>query len=219
MSFIANIWAEILASLVIIAFGFLLKVKFGDSIKRNILTHLSLGNITGVYTYEKAINRIKRELLLASKNPTNKVKFMTFMGKDIITEGGLHKEMKEFFYNGGKAEILIFNPNSDNLWIRAKILNLDAEMLKTAIQNTINYFSEEYNKIYKDSVKIRLINDIPYFRLYFIDDVLFLGFYDKRRSYDNYIYELPKKSKLYSIANKIFSDTWEYKSNEVKYKA
>lgn len=132
------------------------------------------------------------------------------MGKDLTVEQGMLNNIKTFLNNGGSAKFLIMDPQSKYIAKRAKELNKDENILKANIQNTIININEEFKRWYPMNIEVRLYSQLlPSFRMNFIGNVLFLGFYGNVKSYNNIFYEIPWSSPLYNILGKLFDQTWE----------
>lgn len=167
-------------------------------------------------SYESALNRLEEMLadpgIGRSIGP--QLKIMAFMGKDITVEKGLLDDIKKFLGNNGEVVFLIINPRSKYVGIRADLLKRDIKYMNLKIKHTLEVIKNEFKEKYPKSVKLFKYNSLPLFRLMFVKDTLFLGFYCDVNSYDNLFYQIPKGSALYEIMDKLFTLTLNV-SNEV----
>ena len=209
---ITNIIAGLIVTVMLLIIGIILKRHLWNRAKKKITSSLTDNSIAAVYSYDIALK--KKEKTLAEPKPVSELKVMCFMGKDLSIERGLLDEIKTFLNNGGRAKFLVIDPQSEYVTERAKELNKDENTLRMSIQNTIVNINEEFKRWHPTHVEVKLYNQLlPIFRMDFIGNVLFLGFYTNIKSYNHIFYEIPSNSLLYNVLEKLFKRTWEDSKN------
>ncbi len=207
---IAGTIASIIGGIILMVLGILLKVRWWSLIKRKILLGLTDNNLTGICEYNIAKEKMERLLsdpkVIKWTQPA--LKIMCVKGKDIT--GELERGIKTFLRNGGAASVLLLDPNSKYTEKRARELGReDIDKFRASIRRRIDSIKDEYHEWYS-SLGTLCINtyDSPYtFRMNFIDETLFLGFYrEKLPDYENVWYEIPSHSELYKILVKLFDE-------------
>jgi hypothetical protein len=204
---IVDIVVGLLVAGILATIGIFFRKNLLDLVKKKILLRLTNKNLAVVYPYNIALEKMEKVLYKSKQG--SMLRIICFMGKDLITERGLLNEIKIFLKDGGKAKFLIIDPQSEYVAKRARDINKDENTLRTNIRNTIININEEFKRWYPTSVEVKLYNQLPIFRVNFIDNILFLGFYSNVKNYDNLWYEIPINSALYTTLENLFMKIWE----------
>lgn len=205
---IKNIISGIIAGIILIVIGIFLKKHWWNFIKKNILIGLTRKNLIDVCEYN--IAREKMQNLLGSSKVAKEIqpalKIMCVKGKDIT--GELEEGIETFLKNDGEAIVLILDPESKYVEKRANELNKEVNGFRKSIEGQINNIKDEYS----DWLNLKRITIKKYdwsyiFRMNFIGEALFLGFYNERLpDYKNIWYQIPRSSELYKTLEKLFNE-------------
>lgn len=209
---LASIIGTLIGGIITIVVGISIKRQWFTWIKRGFIKALTKQNITNVLPYEMALKNMQNLISsnTSSTGELNVLNFMVFMGQDItFPEERLMNRIEEFLKRGGTLNILIINPKSIHIKERAKRLNMKEDDLRQKINTSIININHSFKKNYPSKVTVKLYDEMPLFRLNFIRDTLFMGFYEDVSSYNNYFYEIPNSSVCYSIMKSFFNKTFE----------
>ena len=146
---------------------------------------------------------------------SKRIKILTFSG--LIWQTELNTRFEEIISTKriGDVRVLILNPNSRYVEVRTKELNQRTEAMISDIVGARNRLLElKKQKL----INVREYDDLPIFRLIFIDDTLFLGMYSKNKSVeDSVTYKIVNSShSLFDIFDKYFEHIWNNRSKELE---
>lgn len=208
---IQNIIGGIIAGIILIVIGILFRRYWWNLIKKNILIYLTRKNLTDICEYniarEKMQNLLVSSKIIKKKQPA--LKIMCVKGKDIT--GELEEGIEIFLKNGGEAMVLILDPESKYVDKRANELSKGVNGFRKSIEGQINNIKDEYSDWFNlERITIKKYDWSYTFRMNFIGEALFLGFYNERLpDYKNIWYQIPRSSELYKTLEKLFDEIQE----------
>lgn len=210
---------SILAALFVFLAAFFLRRFWLRRIRQWLILSLSNRSIVNVFSYEMAVDRMSHILEKADSSTMDLsvMKVLCFMGRDLtFPEDRLAASIRGFLSQGGNAYFLIMDPKSKHVRARAAKLDMDPADLERQIRTSVSNLQYSFRKSYPTQVTTALYDHMPVFRLYFIQDILFLGFYHDISSYHNDFFEVPNSSALYRTFRAYF-DWIKESCQEVSY--
>ena len=176
-------------------------------IKHIVLNFLTSGILTDVLDYSQVLVFIQNKL--KGKNHINQLKILAFMGKNLVREPGLLDDIKNFLSSEGKVIFILSDPLNPFISHRYTLINKSKVATTTEIKNVHTQIIAEYQTHFPNQVTLKVFKGPIWFKFYFLENFLVIGFYTKIRSYKNKFLLVKRDSVLYKIAEII----WEYYEN------
>jgi len=215
---IQEIIATIIASALIIAVVFIWRNQIFKIFRRYIFKTFKVGVLDTEKEYDRdeVVSKIKSEGQKAVTIQAMGVRLTNLVSTREEEISPLDEMLRSNINPTLKTRILVLDPNSKYVKSRAEEIGEDKKKLKEGIEKTISQLVEIKKHNQDIDIRIKLYQEDPVWSLVIIDQILFLGFYvrRKRKVAPCYICQSEPMSPFASFS-KYFDYMWNEKSENL----